>query len=65
MKLKREKLTRLEHGEVGGVDRQQVEVRRKARHETNQGLVDLGVSPTVPSGKDALLRGGQKELEIK
>ena len=40
-----------------------MQVRGKLRHQSNESLVDLGESPTVPSWQDALLRRCQKELK--
>ena len=60
-----ETITRLEHGEIGGVERQEVQVRWEPRDQLHQGLVDRGIRVVVPTREGTLLRRRQKELKVE
>ena len=57
------KRTLLKHGEVGRVDREQVQIRRELGDQPDQGIVDGRVAVAVPTGELALLRGRKEELQ--
>ena len=56
-------LTSLKHGKIGVVDRQKMEVGRKAGHQLHESIVDDSIGVVVPAGQDASLRRSQEELE--
>ena len=57
------KRTLLEHGEVGGIDWEQMQVRREAGNELQEGVVDVLIGAAVPAGHDTPLGWGQEKLE--
>ena len=57
--------TFLEHREVRGVDREQVQVGRELWHELHQGVEDDLVRAVVPTRELAPLRRSQEKLQNK